>query len=608
MKLKLSALFTLAIFLITSIAYNTTSANAALRVPKSAFKACSEGTSIYCVEEVTITAPNGKKIPLVYVPAGQDVPAAQATASAFMPLGKIVGGVIAANDWWVDKWQMDLYTNPNLKAIDISNLWGTPTYPEFGAYLDPVTNTFDINVPMEGWTQDWKCYSNGQWTITTRGSCKSGSVALLIDHKVISIWNGPDAAWAAKLIATDFGKSTTYVNLTDLANQKLQPTRGTTYNLTTKTFAKTESLVIPSWLATEALKNGWTLPGETTATVATGTSKDAASANASPIDTQTSTPAVIEVGRTLPGRWTTANWQANGLNALGYDGIYIEAKAANEFVNHLFIDVLPTVTGGDKKVNLASQVGSGGYAANLDPDIVLSVKVRSGDIRPGVIMASAIDVETDTQYYGSYSAITITGSPVTVPLAKSIKDCTGEDGVAKANVRQFQATVLVQNDTAGFGVEGTSGDMYVGTNGICEAQSPVWSEENKTFTWVASAPHFSFDGKTVNKGFYKAVIPSADAKLLWGMSNTNDAATALTVSVVTETGGSAAAISVIAVKNGKIIIDVSNFSYSRPKLTISLKKGYKSVAIKKTIMCTKGSLSKKVTSIKPICPKGYVKK
>jgi hypothetical protein len=114
----------------------------------------------------------------------------------------------------------------------------------------------------------------------------------------------------------------------------------------------------------------------------------------------------------------------------------------------------------------------------------------------------------------------------------------------------------------------------------------------------------------VNKGFYKAVIPVEDAKLLWGMSNPNDAASALTVSVTTETGGSTAAIKVIAVKNGKIIIDVSNFNYSRPKLTIAMKKGYKpSAAAKKTtITCVMGKTTKKITAVKPTCPKGYIKK
>jgi hypothetical protein len=82
------------------------------------------------------------------------------------------------------------------------------------------------------------------------------------------------------------------------------------------------------------------------------------------------------------------------------------------------------------------------------------------------------------------------------------------------------------------------------------------------------------------------------------------------VSVTTETGGSTAAISVIAVRNGKIIIDVSNFDYSRKKLTIALKKGYKpSLAAKKTtITCVLGKTTKKITAVKPNCPKGYLRK
>ena len=603
-----SGLVLLAGLLVTGLA----PANAALRVPKTPFKACSEvgDASLYCVESVSITTADGRKIPLVYVPAGQDVPATTEVPNQFSPVARLVNGAVEINDWWMDKYQLGIWTNPNLKIMDVSALVGTPNHPEWGAFLDPQKNTFDVTVPVEAWDTPSKCYVNGQLTEGTRKDCQKGSIVFLIDNKVVMMWGGPDATWAAREVASS--KSRTYVDYTELAKTKLQPARGATYNTTTKTFSKTETLVIPSWIKAEALKNGWTLPGSDSVgtTAGTGTSADAPGANPSPVDTQTSTPAQVEAGRTLPGRWTTAEWSKYGLDSLGYDGVYFEAKAANEFVNHLFIDGLPTLTGGDKKVNLASQIGSKGYAANLDPDIVLSVTIRSGDIRTGVIMASAIDVETDTRYYGGYSSITITGSPVTVPLAKSVKDCLGEEGVAKANVRQFQATVIVQNDTSGFGVEGTSGDMYVGTNGVCEGSTPVWNEQTKEFTWTASAPHFAADGKTVNRGFYKAVIPVADAKLLWGLTNPNDAATALKVSVATEASGSTAAISVIAVKNGKIIIDVSNFNYSRPKLTIAMKKGYKpsAASAKTTITCVMGKTTKKITAVKPTCPKGYVKK
>jgi hypothetical protein len=153
--------------------------------------------------------------------------------------------------------------------------------------------------------------------------------------------------------------------------------------------------------------------------------------------------------------------------------------------------------------------------------------------------------------------------------------------------------------------------MYVGSNGVCGLSTPVWNNEAKEFTWQAAAPHFAPDGVTVNKGFYKAVIPVNDAKLLWGLENPNEAATALEVSITTEAGGSAAALKSVSVKNGKIIIDVSGFSYSRPKLRIALKAGWKpgkAMLNKSTITCVMGKTVKKITAVKPTCPKGYTKK
>ena len=79
--------------------------------------------------------------------------------------------------------------------------------------------------------------------------------------------------------------------------------------------------------------------------------------------------------------------------------------------------------------------------------------------------------------------------------------------------------------------------------------------------------------------------------------------------MTTEAGGSSGALSVIAVKGGKIIIDVSGFEYSRPKLTIKMKPNYKPTSgkssAKKTITCKMGKTTKKVTGTAPKCPAGY---
>jgi hypothetical protein len=308
----------------------------------------------------------------------------------------------------------------------------------------------------------------------------------------------------------------------------------------------------------------WVPTGSALVSSDTSTATDSSTAVAKTIPT-------VATGRAVAGRWTSLDWSTNDLDAFGYTGLYVEAKTANEFVNHLYIDVLPTTLDSNKSVAIANQPANPKYATNLDADLT-----------------------------------------VMVPLAAKSADCSGETGIAKANVRQLQAILFINNDgQSAFGVEGTSGDMVVSSNGVCDLSTPVWNAESKEFTWTAAAPHFAADGVTENYGFYKTIIPAADAKLLWGLENPNDAAKALSVQVSTTEGGTSSAVAAIGVLGGKIIIDISGFKYSRPKLKIALKKGWKpetSMANKFTITCTLGKTVKKITGTKPKCPKGYKKK
>jgi len=72
-------------------------ANATLRVPKTPFKACSEvaDASLYCIESVSVTNSDGRKVQLVYVPAGQDVPATVAPENQFLPVAVLKSGVVS---------------------------------------------------------------------------------------------------------------------------------------------------------------------------------------------------------------------------------------------------------------------------------------------------------------------------------------------------------------------------------------------------------------------------------------------------------------------------------------------------------------------------------
>lgn len=384
-------------------------------------------------------------------------------------------------------------------------------------------------------------------------------------------------------------------------------TARTTYCVDSVSITTAGGVVVPlTWVA-----DGQVLASSESVTVSTDTATVTTDTSTVVAPTTPTIPTVA-TGRSLSGRWTSLDWSSNGLDSLGFGGLFVDAKTANEFVNHVFIDVLPTFTNAEKKVKLATQVDKPAYAVNMDPDTYISVTVKTGEIKPGVLVGVGTNFTGDYSSANGLSTIKFSGSPVTVALAGKSADCSGETGVAKANVRQFQAMLFINNEgQSAFGVEGTSGDMVVSSNGVCDLSTPVWNAENKEFAWTAAAPHFAADGVTPNMGFYKAVIPAADAKLLWGLDNPNDAVKALSVQVVTTDVGSTSAVATIGVKSGKIIIDVSGFGYSRPKLKIALKKSWKPATTmlnKTTITCVMGKSVKKITAVKPTCPKGYQKK
>ncbi|MEI7722443.1 MAG: hypothetical protein WCI86_01805 [Actinomycetota bacterium] len=334
----------------------------------------------------------------------------------------------------------------------------------------------------------------------------------------------------------------------------------------------------------------------------------------------------VAAGKELPGRWSADGAFANE----NYDGLYVEAQAANEFVPWIMLDAKPTYSPGNK-VSLAATTTSATTPVNLNSDALISVKMRISDFKLGVTYGIATEATVDVQG----AVFEIAGYPVKVPQAKSTKDCSGDAGVSSALVTQFQSILVPSNDPLGFSFEGGSGKIYVGSNGLCKLSTPVWNSEKKSLSYKASAPRLAPDGKTVNTGFYYATISAADALALWGLKRPEDAASALMVSVRTTDGGSTAATKTVAVKNGRIIIQVFGFEFPDPMLDISLNPSYDAMSssapaasnmsaqgtVQKTptpkptvapktttISCLKGNQLKKVTGVKPTCPTGYKKK
>lgn len=331
-----------------------------------------------------------------------------------------------------------------------------------------------------------------------------------------------------------------------------------------------------------------------------------------------------DAGATTAGIWTSPTWVDNGHSGLGYSGLIIDARAVNSFSNHLWIQVKPGKVDSANKTTFALKKGTTN-PASLNLDDVVRVKLRISNFQTGVTMAFANNVTVDRAGTANASTITVSAQAVPLAMAKSSKDCEGETGIAGYTYNGIGVFLAAVNDPeSGFGIDGVSGNMVIETNGMCSASTPIWDEKAKSMNWVAAAPHFAEDGTTINQGAYKARIPIADAKLLWGLTNANDAATALTVSMTSDAtnGGDVNTVKSIAVKNGYIVISSTGYQYSKPSFKVMQNPKYKpgtgssssssssssSTHKKTTITCVKGKLTKKVTAVSPRCPSGYKKK
>jgi hypothetical protein len=288
----------------------------------------------------------------------------------------------------------------------------------------------------------------------------------------------------------------------------------------------------------------------------------------------------------------------------GYDGLFFNVKAANAFTNHLSIDVLPAT-----KAGVLAEGANKGYATSLSPDDIVTFTARIGEILPGVSIGvgSSINLTTGTGDNGA--TLTFSGTAVPVAEAANKSSCSNETGVAVNDGNELGAFMIVENDDQGFGVDGLSGKMNITSNGTCETSTPTWDSNTGSLTWSASAPHFKKDGATVNLGVYRAVIPAADAAILWGLTRAEDAVSALTISVTNDGTDKVTAVKKVAYKGGNIIIEHTGFQYSKNTFVIKKKSSYKKFASIKKRTCVqvkpKNRGADKIVQKAGACPVGY---
>lgn len=154
------------------------------------------------------------------------------------------------------------------------------------------------------------------------------------------------------------------------------------------------------------------------------------------------------------------------------------------------------------------------------------------------------------------------------------------------------------------GLVSTNSTMYVGS-------PPTFDKESQSLDYKVMSPHYLPNGEEF-KGSYDLVIRSAVARCIYGFTS---APVSATISILSSDGTSQVATTTFNERNGWMYLIARGFTFSAPTLRVKLSQAVmpsKNVstpsAKRVTITCMKGKNSKKVSSVKPVCPSGWKKK
>lgn len=141
------------------------------------------------------------------------------------------------------------------------------------------------------------------------------------------------------------------------------------------------------------------------------------------------------------------------------------------------------------------------------------------------------------------------------------------------------------------------------------AGPPSFDRVTGSLEYKVAAPHYTSSGSAF-LGTYDLLMRSTVARCLYGFTN---APLNVSISVVDNDGGSSVATKVVSERDGWLRIAAYGFGFSAP--TIKVQMTQEVVSVKKpsdsakkrrtTISCSKGKSIRKVTGVKPTCPKGW---
>lgn len=150
------------------------------------------------------------------------------------------------------------------------------------------------------------------------------------------------------------------------------------------------------------------------------------------------------------------------------------------------------------------------------------------------------------------------------------------------------------------------------------SKPPQWDDATSSLTYKVAAPHLDELGN-VNQGTYTLAMPLKSIKCLYGQSNLPPSAT---VSIAY--GSEVKTVATVSLKSesGWIFFAANGFHYSNPTIVVKFNKpksastgkaapkpskssAAQSPLTTKTIWCSKGTVTRKVSATKPVCPKGF---
>lgn len=232
--------------------------------------------------------------------------------------------------------------------------------------------------------------------------------------------------------------------------------------------------------------------------------------------------------------------------------------------------------------------------------------------------------------------IVLAGNPTGTPWASGsdVRICSSNNLKASSTTTSIAMNLFY--NSVGQGVV-DPGDLILGTNGWWCISDLRFDNKTQTMHIGVGNSHFDENGKVI-EGWFDFKVKGSRAKQWWGMDP--EVATGFVkVEVVYEDGTSVVATTQAKYDktNDWISIQSQGFHYSSPAVQVSFKKAEVPVVVtppveetkpvvevtpipvakaptkapvvkKSTITCVKGKTTRKVTGLKPTCPKGFKRK